>query len=106
MINSVFNPIGFAAPVVIQIKLLLREMLSSSKSVDWDDPLPESLMARWNKWVTSLTDLGTLEIPRMYCNIFFNTALRQKIFIFSDASKDTICAVAYLILSDASENNC
>lgn len=33
MINSVFDPIGFAAPVVIQIKLLLREMLSSSKSV-------------------------------------------------------------------------
>lgn len=69
MINSVFDPIGFAAPVVIQGKLLLREMLSSSKSVDWDDPLPVSLMARWNKWVTSLTDLRTLEIPRMYYDI-------------------------------------
>lgn len=63
MINSVFDPIGFAAPVVIQGKLLLREMLSSSKSVDWDDPLPESLMARWNKWVTSLTDLGIVLSP-------------------------------------------
>lgn len=105
MINSVFDPIGFAAPVVIQGKLLLREMLSSSKSVDWDDPLPESLMARWNKWVTSLTDLGTLEIPRMYCAISFNTALRREIFIFSDASKDAIGAVAYLKLSDAKSSH-
>lgn len=105
MINSVFDPIGFAAPVFIQGKLLLREMLSSSKSVDFEDPLPESLMARWNKWVTSLTDLGTLEIPRKYCDISFNTALRREIFIFSDASKDAIGAVAYLKLSDAKSSH-
>ena len=99
-INSIFDPIGFAAPVVIRGKLLLREMLSSSKTFDWDDPLPESLMIQWKEWITSLVDLQDLDIPRMYCGTSFKAASCREIHIFSDASKEAIGAVAYLKLLD------
>ena len=37
-INSIFDPIGFAAPVIIQGKWLLRDITAGSS--DWDTPLP------------------------------------------------------------------
>lgn len=49
VINSVFDPIGFLQPVVIEGKLLLREMMSVTSKTDWDDPLPEPL---YNKWIS------------------------------------------------------
>ncbi|XP_062601577.1 uncharacterized protein LOC134263265 [Saccostrea cucullata] len=42
-INSVYDPIGFAQPVVIRGKLLLREMTSVTMNTDWDEPLPAFL---------------------------------------------------------------
>lgn len=38
-INSLFDPLGFTAPVVIQGRLLLRAL--TTKSCDWDAPLPD-----------------------------------------------------------------
>ena len=38
-VNGIFDPIGFMAPVVIQGKLLLRELIHGT--INWDAPLPE-----------------------------------------------------------------
>jgi hypothetical protein len=99
VINSVFDPIGFAQPIVIQGKLLLREMMSVTSNSDLDNPLPESLQSRWEAWVEALPKLETLHIPRMYGNISFKSAIKREILVFSNASKDIIAAVAYLKLS-------
>ncbi|XP_052089785.1 uncharacterized protein LOC127726448 [Mytilus californianus] len=65
-INSLYDPIGFAAPVIIRGKLLMRQMLSSSSTIDWDDPLPELLNQQWESWVHSLSELENLRISRKY----------------------------------------
>lgn len=78
-INSLFDPIGFASPVVIRGKLLLREMLSSSKPIDWD--VSEIYLQRWESWVTSLKDLEKLRIPRMYSDISYRNATNREIHI-------------------------
>ena len=98
-INSIYDPVGFAAPVIIRGKLLLREMIGSSV-VNWDDILSDSYLEQWEAWVTSLKGLETLRIPRMYTTVSFATATLREIHIFSDASKEAIGAVAYLKLSD------
>lgn len=36
----------------------------------------------------------------MYGNISFNNAFKREVFVFPDASKDIIAAVAYLKLSE------
>lgn len=41
VINGLYDPIGFAVPVVLKGKLLMKEMLFSTTSLDLDDPLPE-----------------------------------------------------------------
>lgn len=38
-VNSLFDPLGFVAPIIIQGKFLLRE-LTSIEALDWDKPLP------------------------------------------------------------------
>ena len=44
IINSLYDPLGLAAPVVIRGKLLLRSMMVSVGNFQpetWDEPLPE-----------------------------------------------------------------
>lgn len=45
MVNSLFDPLGFAAPVL------------TSESCDWDAPLPEEKYREWKTWKDSLKEL-------------------------------------------------
>jgi hypothetical protein len=96
-INSLFDPVGFASPVILHGKLLLREMMTTSADpVDWDTPLQETFLKRWEAWVHSLQHLEMLKIPRMYCQFSVALSMKREIHIFSDASKEAIAAVAYI----------
>lgn len=93
-VNSVFDPLGLAAPVTIQGKFLLRDLTADTK--DWDAPLPTVREAEWEAWKNSLQDLAQFEIPRVYSKVSLFSAKRKEIHVFSDASTKAIAAVAYL----------
>lgn len=93
-VNSLYDPLGFAAPVTIQGKLLLREL--SVNSIEWDSPLPENKRMEWESWRDSLKALEQLQIPRTYATQSLSKAKRKEICIFSDASTKAIGAVIYL----------
>ncbi|XP_053576923.1 uncharacterized protein LOC128666383 [Bombina bombina] len=98
IINSLYDPLGFVAPVTIQGKSLLRQLSSESKS--WDTLLPIEKRQMWEKWKDSLKDLEKLCIPRCYASISLSTATVTEIYIFSDASTEAIAAVDYLKVTD------
>ncbi len=58
-INSLFEPLGFAAPVTIQGKFILRDL--SLGNIAWDSPLPQNMEA-WDAWHNSLQELRHLQI--------------------------------------------
>ena len=60
MSHSLFDPLGFVAPVLIEVKILLREL----KNYDWDDNLSDTEVERWKRWLFSLRHLSELKIPR------------------------------------------
>ncbi|KAL0186268.1 hypothetical protein M9458_017938, partial [Cirrhinus mrigala] len=93
-VNSLFDPLGFVAPIIIKGKFLLREL--SGEALDWDSPLPEDKKEAWEAWRKSLQDLKGLEIPRSCVKSTLSTALRKELHVFSDASVRAIAAVAYL----------
>ncbi len=66
-INSLFDPLGYAAPVSIQGRSILREL--NRDSCDWDTPLPKEKYEEWMRWKNSLEDLQKLKIPRMYTTL-------------------------------------
>ncbi|RXN13836.1 hypothetical protein ROHU_037202 [Labeo rohita] len=97
-VNSVFDPLGLAAPVTIQGKFLLRDLTIDTK--DWDAPLPTDREAVWEAWKHSLQELAQFEIPRVYSTVTLSLAQRTEIHVFSDASTQAIAAVAYLRVID------
>ncbi|XP_067282638.1 uncharacterized protein [Pseudorasbora parva] len=101
-VNSLFDPLGFLAPITIQGRLLLREL--SSQTHEWDTPLPESRHEEWTRWCRSLQDLRSLNIPRTYVSIPLSEAENTEICVFSDASMKAISAVAYLRVSRQNGN--
>lgn len=57
-VNSLYDPLGFAAPIIMQGKALLREL--SSDEEDWDAPLPPEKEEVWVSWKDSLEALEDL----------------------------------------------
>ncbi|XP_027897195.1 uncharacterized protein LOC114159423 [Xiphophorus couchianus] len=94
VVNSVYDPLGFVAPVTIQGKYILREL--TQQRVDWDSRLPDMMEEQWMIWRDSLQDLSSLKIPRPYTEVSLSTAKTRELCVFLDASTKAIAAVAYL----------
>ena len=97
-VNSLYDPLGFVAPVIIQGKALLREL--TTETSDWDAPLPLEKKQIWSSWKDSLKELQNIHISRTYAPISSSQAKFRELCIFSDASTKAIGAVAYLRTTD------
>ncbi|CAC5372342.1 unnamed protein product [Mytilus coruscus] len=71
VINGIFDPLGFIAPVILGGRLIMREAVQHC-SLDWDDPLSDNLLSDWQRWKQSLQDLETLEIGRPFTSQSLN----------------------------------
>lgn len=94
IVNSLYDPLGFVAPITMQGKALLRELPTEQK--EWDESLPAERVEEWNKWRCSLKNLEQLQIPRCYLPFSQAIAVKKDLCIFSDASTMAKGAVAYL----------
>ncbi|XP_011859874.1 PREDICTED: uncharacterized protein LOC105557286 [Vollenhovia emeryi] len=95
-VAQIFDPLGFASPVVIRAKILLQELWLHK--LQWDDPLPSQLSARWLIIREELTSLAKLSIPR-----WLNTWSDSQVELhgFSDASQLAMAAVIYISVHDS-----
>ena len=99
MVNSLFDPLGFVAPITIQGKSQLRQLSETIK--DWDTPLPSDKEQKWEAWKQSLCALDQIRIPRCYIKTSLASSVKKELHVFSDASTEAIAAVAYLKVTDA-----
>ena len=98
IINSLYDPLGIAAPVLIQGKCLLRAMTKQLKErqlEEWDVPLPLELKEVWDDWCGSLTELQHIKLTRPYATSL-DKASHVELHTFCDASVQGIGAVSYL----------
>ena len=104
VVNSIYDRLGLAVPVLLEGKLLLQQLVllgkknNKEKPLAWDDPLPETLLSQWQRWRNSLPHLEKVSVPRCYHPTGFGKTIRREIHTFSDASKDAIGASIYLRL--------
>ena len=99
VINSLFDPLGIVAPVVIKGKMLLRVMATHLKNrqlENWDQSLPDEHKATWEEWCRSLCSLEQLRVPRSYTRAPLLEAASVELHVFCDASTHGIAAVCYL----------
>ena len=63
-VASGYDPLGFLALLVLRAKKMLQEVCR--KGVCWDEPLPEEVRPRWERWKLDLLHLKELQIPRCF----------------------------------------
>lgn len=97
-VASVYDPLGFIAPVLLNGKRILQEMCKNG--ANWDEPLPFALTPRWELWKGDLTNLQDISIPRCYAPADFGEIVRAELHHFSDASTIGYGQCSYLRLSN------
>ena len=95
-IQSLFDPIGLLAPVLLRAKILLRMTWEGECGhLKWDDPLPVDLVKLVLEFFTELYDLEHLEFSRsLWPQV--KTAGLPELVIFSDGSVLAFGAAAYI----------
>lgn len=103
VVNSVYDPLGFAAAVMLEGRKILQQLVHTGERtkenntpLTWDDPLPTAMMNQWTRWRDSLVELQNLSVPRCYRPKDFSTVTRAELHAFSDASQDAVGAAVYL----------
>ena len=63
-ISTIFDPLGFVAPLLLDGKSILQELCRLD--VSWDDPIPDDIKIKWEKWRADLLNLQQISISRCY----------------------------------------
>ena len=96
LLHSIYDPLGFVAPVMIKPKIWLRDV----KELDWDEELSDEERRRWETWIASLAALEKLSVQR--CFKVLNKSIQIfELHHFADGSSTAYGAVSYLRMVDA-----
>ena len=66
--------------------------------MDWDDPVPEEILPRWERWRTELPLLEKVKTQRCVKPPGFGSPILTEVHSFADASESGIGQVSYLRL--------
>ncbi|XP_029171330.1 uncharacterized protein LOC114940747 [Nylanderia fulva] len=90
-VAKLFDPAGWAAPVIIGAKILIQDLWMAG--LDWDQTIPPPLRERWSRILAMLPDLDQLNIPR-----WTGTSNERLVELhgFSDASERAYAAAVYI----------
>ena len=101
-VASVYDPLGFLAPLVLRAKRILQNVCQ--KGISWDEPLPEELRPRWEQWKLDLLHLKDLQIARCFEPKMMGQGKTYELHNFSDASTFGYGQCSYLRVKDANDN--
>ena len=83
-VSSIYDPLGFAAPVMLPVKKLLQSL--TSIKLGWDEEVPSEYRMLWEKWRRELPALEQIEVSRCFKPKSFGNVRDATIHHFSDAS--------------------
>ncbi|XP_048587898.1 uncharacterized protein LOC125571976 [Nematostella vectensis] len=93
-ISSVFDPLNFAAPVIMRGKQIMQALWR--RKAPWDEPLSGDILRQWQTWKRELVRLEDLSIPRCYFSRPDHEGVGLQLHHFSDASEAGYGSVSYL----------
>ena len=103
-VASLFDPLGFVAPVLLEAKQILQTL--NKRNLGWDEPIAEVELEQWRFWIEGLPVLNSIEIPRCFKSPEFGKTISMQIHHFADASSYGYGACSYLRLIDHSGSIC
>lgn len=83
--SSVYDPLGFLAPVLLPAKIMLQERCR--RNFGWDETVPQELLYHWTRWLEELDKLSEFKINRCIKPKGFGNIMQAQFHHFSDASE-------------------
>ena len=91
-INSIFDLLRIAAPVVIVGKVLYSKVCL--RKLRWDEEVPVDIQKPWTKWLNDMRDCPYVCIP---CSVVGVSLTGVILHGFSDASKLAVSVAVYAV---------
>ena len=98
VVSSVYDPLGMVAPFILSGKIIVQELCRLR--LGWDDQIPDEILTRWQRWLSSLLHLDSFSISRCYLPQSFGALSSAQLHHFADASNDGYGCVSYLRLKN------
>ncbi|XP_076299895.1 uncharacterized protein LOC143218550 [Lasioglossum baleicum] len=92
IVSKIFDPLGWASPVIIGAKIMLQELWLLKK--DWDEDTPLEFRKKWTAYCNILPQLSSVKIPRW--TGLHSDSIAIELHGFADASHCAYAAVVYL----------
>ena len=98
VVSSMYDPLGFVAPVILPAKSLLQSLCKWKYG--WDEEILEEDSAVWHGWLKELVSLRAVSGPRCFKPPEFGAVVNVQLHHFSDASEYGYGAASYLRIVD------
>ena len=104
-VSSIYDPLGFIAPVILMGKQILQRMCKDN--IGWDEFIPEDLRMKWESWRHNLFELESIRINRCLKPDNFGEVKTVEYHHFSDASTSGYGQCSYLrLINDKKQVHC
>ena len=97
-IAQIYDPMGFIALFVLTGKSILQDACAAK--LEWNEPVGDDLMKRWESWVERLDSLSQIRVDRKLKPDFLGRIVTTELHHFEDASETGYGACSYLRLVD------
>ena len=85
MISSIYDPLGFAAPFILEGRRILQGLCN--QDIQWDSEVSSVVKKDWRNWVTKLKHIKRLHVRRYVKPDNFSKVVNVSLHHFSDASE-------------------
>lgn len=99
IVSSVKDLLGFVAPFVLQVKILLQDLCC--KNLGWDDRILEKDLKQWTSWLKELLKLEQFSVKRYFKLSNFADIASCQLNHFPDTSQVAYSSVSYLRVVDS-----
>ncbi|CAM4696557.1 unnamed protein product [Leuciscus chuanchicus] len=105
VVNSIYDPLGFLAPVILPAKLLPKDLCK--EQYGWDENIGGKHAEVWKRWIEDVSHLSTFHVSRCLKPTDFGCTTAAQLHHFSDASESAYGTVSYLLLENSEgEKHC
>ena len=98
VISSVYNPLRFSTPFLLQGKLLIQQLCK--ENLGWDETIPDNIQRQWTKWERQLKELEELSVDRCFKLANFGQIVDCSLHYFADACEYAYGQASYLSIVD------
>ncbi|KRX33666.1 hypothetical protein T05_16002, partial [Trichinella murrelli] len=94
VVMKIFDPLGYLSPFLVKAKRMLQTLWR--KGIDWDTPLPQSMLKDWRDWIAEMPSISEIRLPRCLLPARIDCIKEVELHGYGDASEMAYGSAVYL----------